>query len=112
MGQRSSQSRQRRERESWNGPTGCAQRLSVGRVEGRNNHMAVKTKVLALANKINAALSGGLIRIKPTDPEYRILEPVTSDEEAELALHLEVRKPMSVAEIAKRAKRDPAEVER
>jgi NADPH-dependent glutamate synthase beta subunit-like oxidoreductase/NAD-dependent dihydropyrimidine dehydrogenase PreA subunit len=74
--------------------------------------MAVKTKVLALANKINAALSGGLIRIKPTDPEYRILEPVTSDEEAELALHLEVRKPMSVAEIAKRAKRDPEEVER
>jgi len=74
--------------------------------------MAVKTKVLALANKINAGLSGGLIRIKPTDPEYRILEPVTSDEEAELALHLEVRKPMSVAEIAKRAKRDPAEVER
>jgi len=73
--------------------------------------MAVKPKVLALANKINAGLSGGLIRIKPTDPEYRILEPVTSDEEAELALHLEVRKPMSVAEIAKRAKRDPKEVE-
>ncbi len=70
--------------------------------------MAVKTKVLALANKINAGLSGGLIRIKPTkDPEYRILEPVTSDEEAEIALHLEVRKPMSVTEIAKRAKRDP-----
>ena len=77
------------------------------KIEGRNNRMAVKPKVLALANKINAGLSGGLIRIKPTDPEYRILEPVTSDEEAELALLLEVRKPMSIAEIAKRAKRTP-----
>ena len=74
--------------------------------------MAVKIKVLALANKIQAALTGGFPRVKPTDPEYRILEPVTSDEEAELALHLEVRKPLSIAEIAKRAKRTPAEVDR
>jgi len=74
--------------------------------------MAVKPKVLALANKINAGLSGGLIRVKATDPEYRILEPVTSDEEAAVALCLEFRKPMNIAEIARRAKRTPEDTER
>lgn len=61
----------------------------------------VKKKVLALANKINAGLTGGVIKVKPTDPEYRILEPVTSDEAAEVALVLEIRKPKKVDEIVK-----------
>jgi len=74
--------------------------------------MADKPKVLALANKIAAGVTGGLMRVSTKDPEYRILEPVTSDEEAEVALCLEVRKPMSIAEVAKRAKRTPEEVER
>jgi NADPH-dependent glutamate synthase beta chain and related oxidoreductases len=72
----------------------------------------VKPKVLALASKIAAGVTGGLMKIGPTDPEYRILAPVTSDEEAELALCLEIRKPMKIEEIAKKAKRPAAEVEK
>ena len=38
----------------------------------------VKKKVLELANKIGAGITGGLMKVKPTDPEYKILEPVAS----------------------------------
>lgn len=72
----------------------------------------VKKKVLELANKINAGITGGLVKVKPTDPEYRILEPVTSDEEAEIALHLEIRKPKTVKEVAKLCGKPEAEVEK
>ncbi|WP_238883830.1 FAD-dependent oxidoreductase [Clostridium sp. YIM B02551] len=72
----------------------------------------VKQKVLQLANKIAAGITGGIIKVKPTDPEYRILEPVTSDEEAEVALHLEIRKPMTVKEVAKLCKKPEDEVEK
>ncbi len=72
----------------------------------------VKKNVLALANKINAGLTGGIIKVKPTDPEYRILEPVTTDEMAAVALYLEVRKPKSVEEVAKKCGKSPAEVEK
>ena len=71
----------------------------------------VKKNVLALANKISAGLTGGIIRVKPTDPEYRILEPVTTDEMAAVALHLEIRKPKSVQEVAKKCGKSPEEVE-
>lgn len=72
----------------------------------------VKKKVLELANKISAGLTGGVIKVKPTDPEYRILEPVTTDEMAEIALHLEIRKPKSIDDIAKECKRPIEEVEK
>lgn len=61
----------------------------------------VKKKVLELANKINAGITGGVVKVKPADPEYRILEPVTTDEMAEVALALEIRKPKKVDEIVK-----------
>lgn len=60
----------------------------------------VKKKVLELANKIAAGITGGIVKVKPTDPEYRILEPVVTDEMAEVALVLEIRKPKKVREIA------------
>lgn len=60
----------------------------------------VKQKVLDLANKINSNITGGLVKVKPTDPEYRILEPVTTDEMAEVALQLEFRKPKSIDQVA------------
>ncbi len=60
----------------------------------------VKPKVLELANKIAGGITGGLIKVKPTDPEYKILEPVTTDEMAEVALCLEVRKPKSLKEVS------------
>lgn len=59
----------------------------------------VKQKVLQLANKIGAGITGGIIKVKPTDPEYKILEPVVTDEMAEVALCLEIRKPKSIKEI-------------
>lgn len=72
----------------------------------------VKKKVLELANKIQAGLTGGVIKVKPTDPEYRILEPVTTDEMAEVALHLEIRKPKSIDAVAAECKRPVEEVEK
>lgn len=71
----------------------------------------VKQKVLALANKIAAGITGGLIKVKPEDPEYKILEPVVTDEMAEVALHLEIRKPKSVQEIAALCRKPVEEVE-
>lgn len=62
----------------------------------------VKKKVLELANKIAAGITGGIVKVKPTDPEYRILEPVVTDEMAEVALCLEIRKLESAETVAKR----------
>jgi len=62
--------------------------------------MMVKEKVLDLANKISRKKRGAKDEIKPTDPEYMILEPVVSEEMAEAALCLEFRKPKSAEEIA------------
>ncbi|MCB2298586.1 FAD-dependent oxidoreductase [Clostridium tagluense] len=72
----------------------------------------VKKKVLELANKIAAGITGGIVKVKPTDPEYRILEPVVTDEMAEIALKLEIRKPKSLTEIAKLCGRPVREVEK
>ncbi len=72
----------------------------------------VKKKVLQLANKIAAGITGGVIRVKPTDPEYRILEPVVTDEMAEIALLLEIRKLKSVQEVVAKCGKPAAEVEK
>jgi NADPH-dependent glutamate synthase beta subunit-like oxidoreductase len=71
-----------------------------------------KEKVLELANKIAAGITGGLVKVKLTDPEYRIMEPVTTDEEAAVALCLEIRKPKRLPEIAAKAKKPVEEVEK
>jgi NADPH-dependent glutamate synthase beta subunit-like oxidoreductase/Na+-translocating ferredoxin:NAD+ oxidoreductase RNF subunit RnfB len=71
-----------------------------------------KQKVLELANKIAAGITGGIVKVKPTDPEYRILEPVVTDEMAEVALQLEIRKPKKVKEIASLCGKPEAEVEK
>lgn len=65
----------------------------------------VKQKVLALANKIAAGITGGIIKVKPEDAEYRILEPVVTDEMAEVALCLEIRKPKSIKKIAAKCRK-------
>ncbi|MDA3731473.1 FAD-dependent oxidoreductase [Niameybacter massiliensis] len=72
----------------------------------------VKKKVLELANKIGAGITAGLIKVKPTDPEYKILEPVVTDEMAEVALHLEIRKPKRLEEVVAKCKRPADEVEK
>lgn len=72
----------------------------------------VKKKVLELANKISSGITGGLVKVKPTDPEYRTLDTVVTDEMAEVALHLEIRKPKSVEEIARLCGKPAEEVEK
>ncbi|MBS4539410.1 FAD-dependent oxidoreductase [Clostridium sp. D2Q-11] len=60
----------------------------------------VNERVLDLANKISRTKRGTKSEIKPEHPEYKILEPVVSEEMAEVALCLELRKPKSAEEIA------------
>ena len=60
----------------------------------------VKEKVLDLANKISRKKRGTKAEIRPQDPEYRILEPVVTDEMAEAALCLAFREPRSAEEVA------------
>ena len=60
----------------------------------------VNKKVLEFANKISRAKSGSKSEIKPEHPEYKILEPVVTEEMAEVGLHLELRKPKSAEEVA------------
>lgn len=60
----------------------------------------VKEKVLDLANHINRSKRGSKSGIKAEDPEYMIMEPVVSEEMAEVGLYLELRKPKSAEDIA------------
>lgn len=60
----------------------------------------LKEKVLDLANHINRSKRGSKSGIKAEDPEYMILEPVVSEEMAEVGLFLELRNPKSAEDIA------------
>ncbi|MBU0929176.1 MAG: FAD-dependent oxidoreductase [Spirochaetes bacterium] len=60
----------------------------------------VNEKVLDLANKISRTKRGAKDEIKPDYPEYRILEPVVTEEMAEVGLCLGLRDPKSAEEIA------------
>jgi NADPH-dependent glutamate synthase beta subunit-like oxidoreductase len=60
----------------------------------------VNQKVLDLANKYARRKRGSKNEIKPEHPEYKILEPILTDEMVDVALCLELRKPMSAEEIA------------
>lgn len=60
----------------------------------------VKEKVLDLANHISNKKRGSKNEIKASDPEYRILEPVVSEEMAEVALCMEMRKKASAKDLA------------
>lgn len=60
----------------------------------------VKEKVLDLANHISNKKRGSKGEIKPTDPEYMILEPVVTEEMAEVALHMNIRKKATAKELA------------
>ena len=74
-------------------------RIKQTRQCGRNAIM-VKERVLDFANHINRTKRGTKGAITETDPEYRILEPVVSDEMADLGMFLELRKPKSADEVA------------
>lgn len=60
----------------------------------------VKEKVLDLANKISKTKRGSRTEITAEHPEYKVLEPIVTEEMAEVALCLEFRKPQSAEEVA------------
>ena len=60
----------------------------------------VNEKVLDLANKISRTKRGSRDEITPDRPEYYILEPVVTEEMAEVGLCLGLREPKSAEEIA------------
>ena len=60
----------------------------------------VKEKVLNLANHISRKKRGSKDEIKATDPEYLILEPVVTEEMAEVVLCMEIRKKVTAKDIA------------
>lgn len=60
----------------------------------------VKEKVLDLANHISNKKRGSKNEIKATDPEYMILEPVVTEEMAEVALCMKIRKKDTAKELA------------
>jgi NADPH-dependent glutamate synthase beta subunit-like oxidoreductase/NAD-dependent dihydropyrimidine dehydrogenase PreA subunit len=62
--------------------------------------LAIKEKVLDLANHISRKKRGSKNEIKSTDPEYMILEPVVTEEMAQVALCMEIRKKTTAAELA------------
>ena len=56
--------------------------------------------ILDLADHLNRSKKGSKSGIKYGDPEYRILEPVVTDEMAEVGMHLAFRRPLSAEDIA------------
>ncbi len=68
-----------------------------------------KAKVLELANKISRKKMGSKNGITVNDPEYKILEPVVTDDMAEVALHVGFRQPLTSEEIAAKCGKSAAE---
>ncbi len=64
--------------------------------------METKQKVLEFANKVSNKKVGTKGAITVDDARYRILEPVVTDEMAEVALVMEFRKALSAEELSKR----------
>lgn len=71
-----------------------------------------KEKVLALANKISRVKMGSKNGIKYEHPEYMILEPIITEEMAEIALYLEFRTPKTSEQVAKASGKALEEVEK
>ena len=65
--------------------------------------MAFRKKILMLATKISLEC-GTYTGVTPSDPEYMILDPVVTDEMADIGMHVKVRRPRHIEEIAKKAK--------
>ena len=63
--------------------------------------MAVRKNILNLAKKISGSVAM-LVKLDENAPEYKVLNCVVTDEMAEVALALELRKPLPLETIAKR----------
>ena len=64
--------------------------------------MAFRKKILLLATKISLEC-GTYTGVTPSDPEYMILDPVVTDEMADVGMHVKVRRPRHIEEIARKA---------
>lgn len=62
--------------------------------------MAERAKILDLANHLNRTKTGSKAGIRYGDPEYMILEPVVTDDMADVGMFLGFRKKQSAGEIA------------
>lgn len=67
--------------------------------------MAKRPNILKLASKVSLE---GLTYTGVTynDPEYKILEPIVSDDMCEVMMHMRLEVPRTAEDIAKRCKRD------
>ncbi len=63
--------------------------------------METRKKILKLANKISMESKSGFAH-KVTDPEYRILDPVVTDDMADVAMGLKLRTPRTAKEVAEK----------
>lgn len=68
--------------------------------------MAFRPKIIALANKITFEARTGIPNV-PSDPEYRILAEVVTDEQADVALACKVRHSQTLEEISKKCGKSP-----
>lgn len=68
--------------------------------------MAFRPKILALANKITFEAHTGVPNV-PSDPEYRILAEVVTDEQADVALVCKVRTSLTLDYISKKCGKSP-----
>ena len=61
----------------------------------------VKVKVLEFVNKVSGKKPGSKAALTAADPRYKIMEPVVTDEMAEVALVMDFRKPKSAEELSR-----------
>lgn len=73
--------------------------------------MAARKNILKLAKKISGA-TAMLFKIDENAPEYYVLDCVVTDEMAQVGLAMELRKPQTIAQIAKKCGKSPEETER
>lgn len=69
-------------------------------------------RVLDLANKYSRTKRGSKSEILPEHPEYKILEPVCTDEMVDVGMCLELRQPQSAEEIAAKCGKSVEETKR
>jgi NADPH-dependent glutamate synthase beta subunit-like oxidoreductase len=72
----------------------------------------VKEKVLDFANKISKTKRGSKDGITPDRPEYYVLEPIVTEDMAEVGLCLEFRVPRSAEEVAPQCGKSVEETEK
>ena len=72
--------------------------------------MAKRPNILKLATKISLE-SLTYTGITYNDPEYKILEPIISDDMCEVMMHMRLETPRTVGELSQRCKKDLAETQ-